>query len=342
MFWIVSLALLLAAGFFSLSPLLLSTRAWKLTAWVLVIMIPLTSYFLYQGVGTPMALNPAAIEPAPASSGDMNELTAQLRSRLSETPEDAEGWVLLARSYKNLQKYPESLEAIETANRLMPNQPLIQVELVETQLYVSGTPMLSEQMVETLEQAVQAEPALQKGLWLLGIAAAQRGNDEAAIDWWNRLLVQLDPASPIAQSVREQLDRSMLRLGQLPEPTTSGQWQGSEIRIELERSDGSAIFQIPAEAVLFVIIRPAGSAGGPPLGVKRVDQPEFPLQLALTDADSMLPQKPISSAGNLTIMARLSMTGQPLASAGDWQSPTVVLPQNAEDQLVLKLESGLD
>ncbi len=340
------MTLLLTAGVLSLSPLFSSTRVWKSTALGMILAVPLASYFLYQGVGTPMALNSASIEPAPASSTDMNELTDQLRSRLSDTPKDAEGWVLLGRSYKTLQKYPESLEAMETANRLMPDQPLIMVELVEAQLFASGNPILSDQMVSVLEQAVETEPTLQKGLWLLGIAAAQSGNHEAAIDWWNRLMIQLDPASPIAQSVKEQLDQSMLRLGLLPEPapepTTVGQWQGSEIRIELEQQESSPTPQIPAGAVLFVIIRPEGSAGGPPLGVKRINQPEFPLQLTLTDADSMLPQKPISSVGKLTIKARLSMNGQPMASAGDWQSPVIPIPGNTPELLVLTLNSDAD
>jgi hypothetical protein len=56
----------------------------------------------------------------------------------------------------------------------------------------------------------------------------------------------------------------------------------------------------------------------------------------------MLPQKPISSVGKLTIKARLSMNGQPMASAGDWQSPVIPIPGNTPELLVLTLNSDAD
>jgi len=62
------------------------------------------------------------------------------------------------------------------------------------------------------------------------------------------------------------------------------------------------------------------AAAGPPLGARKIERPEFPLTLSLTDKDSMLPQRPISAAGEVEIQARLSFSGQPLPVTGDWQS----------------------
>ena len=45
----------------------------------------------------------------------------------------------------------------------------------------------------------------QKALWLMGIAATQAGEDEAAISYWETLVQQLEPDSGSAQSVQQQI-----------------------------------------------------------------------------------------------------------------------------------------
>ncbi|MDP3937916.1 MAG: hypothetical protein Q8R92_07245 [Deltaproteobacteria bacterium] len=54
-------------------------------------------------------------------------------------------------------------------------------------------------------------------------------------------------------------------------------------------------------AVLFIIARPAGGPGGPPVAVKRIAAPEFPLTYALTAADSMAPGQPLQGRVNVTV-----------------------------------------
>ena len=336
MFWTLSIGILLLTGLATLWPLLGRGSNLKAVAGVLILLIPVAGYFMYQNVGTPRALEMPATAIIAAGAGDMNALTAQLRSRLEAEPDNVEGWVLLGRSYKTLQQYPQALEALENASRLAPDDPLVMVELVEAQLFVSGNPQVTAEMSQTLKQAVSVDPALQKGLWLLGIGAAQAGDDRQAVDWWNRLLAQLEPGSGIAQSVQEQISQASMRLGDTAPPTTGNQqaeagdavWEGLEIIIELAKPNAGEDFQLPADAAVFVIARAQGSTGGPPLGVSRIPRPEFPLVVKLTDENSMLPQRPISSAPALTIQARLSLSGQPIAAGGDWQSQSVSVGAN--------------
>lgn len=332
MFWAISIGLLLLTGLVTLWPLVSRDSGLRPAAVVLILALPLAGYVLYQQVGAPQALDMPASELNAAAAGDMNALTGQLRSRLEENPDNVEGWVLLGRSYKTLQQFPQALEALEQAYRLEPGNPLVVVELVEAQLFASGNPQISPQMTDALQQAVTVDPALQKGLWLLGIAAAQAGNDAAAIDWWGRLLAQLEPGSNIALSVLEQIEQAEQRLGSQtvangemssPQPPNES-WAGVQVTVEYP-SSGEAGLQIPENAVLFVIAREQGVSGGPPLGVSRIQQPEFPVQLTLTDSNSMMPQRPISSAPVLSVQARLSMNGQPVASAGDLQSQAMTV-----------------
>lgn len=82
-----------------------------------------------------------------------------------------------------------------------------------------------------------------------------------------------------------------------------------EIAEELEE-------RVPRGGVLFVIARSEG--GGPPLAVKRIVDPEFPLAFEIGPADRMIEQMPF--AGPLRLSARLDADGNATTrSAGDLQ-----------------------
>lgn len=68
---------------------------------------------------------------------------------------------------------------------------------------------------------------------------------------------------------------------------------------ELER-------KAPAGAILFLIARPAQGAG-PPLAVKRVESPQFPLEFSLGPDDRMIDAMPF--VGPLQLSARLDADG---------------------------------
>ena len=97
-------------------------------------------------------------------------------------------------------------------------------------------------------------------------------------------------------------------------------------------------YEVPTDqAALFVIAREPGSSG-PPLAVRRVLAPRLPLEIALTDADSMLPQRPLSAVSEVEIQARLSASGEPAAQPGDWQSAALRAALPHEGVIVLALD----
>lgn len=354
MFWALAYVTLLVATGITLSPLLGRLSSWKLPAWGAIAVLPVLALLLYRQVGTPAALDAIGTPPAPASvPGDqpeMSDLITQLQARLQEKPDSLDGWMLLGRSYKTLQQYPQAVEAFETAERLEPGNPLIATELVEARLFASGNPVITAGMVQQLKEAVSADPGLQKALWLLGIAAAQSGNEAEAVGYWENLLAQLEPGSEIAQTVAAQIaevsgtEASAPMDGQTKEtPPTKAEeaWQGVRITVGMGDAANKEISVIPAGAVLFVIVRDTMVTGGPPLGVRRVDQPALPVQLELTDADSMMPQRPISASEGLSLQARLSLSGRPTPSPGDWQSPVLPLNPDQAGAITLILEEEI-
>ena len=363
MFWVIASVALFAAALITFLPLLGGKTLWQPAALALIFLLPAAGLWIYSAVGTPEAIGlPSSPAPHPAiadaaGESDIDTMIASLRARLAESPDSLDGWMLLARTLKTMQRYPEALEALQTAHGIAPNDPLVMVELAEARIFVSSDGQIDADSAAMLERAVELDPEQQKGLWLLGIVSAQAGDLEGAIDRWESLLAQLEPGDPVAQSVQSQINEANARLGRPveplaeqpaaampaaapqpathPEPAAAGTWQGTPVRIV---AGEAARARIPTGAVLFVVIRTTGPAVGPPLGVRRVIDPILPLDITINDGDSMLQERKISLETEVQLQARISLSGSPAAAAGDWQSAPVTVPLSALDTVELLID----
>ncbi len=343
MFWVISLVILLITGLVLLWPMLQADSRWKVPGLLVLALIPALALWQYSWVGSPHAMQVESM-PVVAESSDasLDELVQSLRSRLTESPADVEGWVLLGRTYKATKDYPAAVEALETADRLVPDEPVIQVELVEARLFASGNPRFSAEMIQALERAVAKQEGLQKGWMLLGLAAAQQGDDATAVAHWRRLLQLVEPGTPVAQTIEAQIAEAENRIQSTGTGNETGEqtelpaaWQSAPVLIDLGPEAAKSLAELPAGASLFLIAREAGQNSGPPLAVRRIESPVFPLELRLNDRDSMLPQRPVSGFEALQLQARISISGEPMASAGDWQSAGVMFNSQQPEPVML-------
>jgi len=389
MFWAIAALALFAAAFVTFLPLLRGRSYWQPAALALLFLLPAAGLWIYSNVGTPEAIGlpVAQVGQHPGGAGaasaeDIDGMIEGLRSRLTRTPESLDGWILLARTLKTLQRYPEAREALEVAHGIAPDDPLVMVELAEARIFTSTDGRIDELSVAMLERAVELDPAQQKGLWLLGIAAAQAGDDAFAISYWESLLEQLEPGSNVAQSVQAQVNEARARMGMevampaetpvaaVAEPapavaaveppaqpigdagpagsgaapdsdsaTGAADWNGTDVRV---LASDAARAAIPPGAVLFVMVRTPGPAAGPPLGVRRIAGPQFPLEMTVSDRDSMMAQRPISSEQEVQLQARVSLSGSPAARPGDWESAPVTVPLDAAGAVELTLDQRVE
>jgi len=209
-FWIFAIALLVVASAIVSWPLFTGSARDKITGLFVLLMIPLAGILMYQNIGTPEAISLSPVKPAQQSlaqqtphseqQGQMDDLVASLQQRMTENPDDPDGWLILGRSLKSMQRYAEAEEALSNANRLVPDDPSIMVELAETMLFTAGEPEISSEARQLIESALLIDPNQQKGLWIMGMASAQEGEDTQAIAYWTRLQEQLDPATGPFQS----------------------------------------------------------------------------------------------------------------------------------------------
>ena len=116
-------------------------------------------------------------------------------------------------------------------------------------------------------------------------------------------------------------------------------WSGT--RLVITAADGAQA-ALDQGAVLYIVIRSAGPAMGPPLGVRRVANPSFPLEISVTDGDSMMQERLISSETNVQFQARVSLTGSPTAQAGDWQSTSETVELAGAARVVLNIDKQLE
>lgn len=357
-FWIIAAIVLFAGAVIALFPLLRVKTGWQPVALALAFALPAIGLWMYDSFGTPSGIDvigtPTAMQSADPHSGqqamDMESALAALQSRLEQNPDDLEGWVLLARTFMASQRIDEAAGALEKAHQLAPDNAFVMTDLAEVRIFQTTDGVIPQSSVDLLESALQVSPDMQKALWLMGIAKMQAGDDMFALRYWESLIEQLQPGSEVHTMVAAQIVEAQARLGMIPgeeasEPTTEQApaegdgWSGT--RVVLDGVDG-AKEALANGAVLFVTIRAPGPAMGPPLGVRRLVDPSFPLELTITDQDSMMAERPISSESEIQVQARVSLTGSPTTQPGDWRSAVKTTQLSSNGLVVLNIDQAVE
>lgn len=123
-------------------------------------------------------------------------MVAQLAEKLKANPEDVDGWLKLARSYKVLGDAAKSQEAARQAVAHGPKRADAFMALGDALMgdfATDGTHKLPDGAREALNQSLALDPSNRDVLWLLGNDAAASGDKAKAAELWGRLLAQLDP-----------------------------------------------------------------------------------------------------------------------------------------------------
>ena len=293
------------------------------------------------GLGVAFAIVPVAFavyayvsnwDPVAQSHASEGErLVKELEERLVRSPDNVPGWALLGRSYVSLGEYEKASRALREAWTRDPQDNEIKLDYAEAQI-LSDRNALGEDGGRLVEEVLAAEPANLKALWYGGHVALALGHDEDAKARWAKIL-QLDHPPEIEAIVRERL----AALGERPEfppaaETVAGASAatsaaaGPSVHLDVSLASGRSIQQLPATAALFIIARAPG--GGPPLAVIRQPANAVPGQFTLSDANSMIQGRSLGDYDEVTLVARLSKSGQPIEQPGDWYAQARVRPKD--------------
>lgn len=92
--------------------------------------------------------------------------------------------------------------------------------------------------------------------------------------------------------------------------------------------------ELSPDSAVFVFVR-ASENPGPPLAVVRTRVGELPFEIVLNDSHAMIPGKTISSARNVIVGARISISGNPDRQPGDYEQLSSPIHSNTEKTVEL-------
>lgn len=274
-----------------------------------------------------------------ARASEGQRLVDELAARLERAPDDVAGWELLGRSYIALGDYEQSVRAYREAwNRTPQPDDDLKLSFAEAQI-LSDRAALGGDAGRLVEEVLADEPANPKALWYGGHVALERGREDEVKARWSKLLA-MNPPDEIATILRE-------RLKALGAPASAAGASGDTaaaapapsgptVHLDVSLAGGRSIQQLPPSAALFIIARAPG--GGPPLAVIRQPPSAVPGQFTLSDANSMIAGRSLGDYDEITLVARLSKSGQPGEQPGDWYAQTSYRPKDGAGTVALVID----
>jgi cytochrome c-type biogenesis protein CcmH len=190
-------------------------------AYMIGIGLALVAVIVYLRIGNPdgvtnaatmsAAPNTTATAPAERTQAQIEANVAALAKRLQSNPADAQGWTILARSYGSMGRFGEAAGAYAKATELTPDNADLWAEYAFASAMASGRKLEGKPM-ELVDRALKVDPDNPKALGLAASAAYEAKNYQKAIDYWQRLLKQVPPASEVAQEIQSRVDEAKSQL----------------------------------------------------------------------------------------------------------------------------------
>ena len=279
-------------------------------------------FLLLLGIGLGVLLMRATRQ----REGDQGSITGDF---LTGTDSSGNPDALLAQGRAAFEKrdWGRSIEAFKKVLAVDPNNPEAHAYM-GLMLVQAGH---NEGALSSFDRALAADPNFPVALWGKGMLLAQTGGDPAEA---RRLLEKVSQMMPAGQEKAE-VEKTIAGLGKpgavtktqapakkpppAPEQAAAATIQGV-IDIDPKSKAGA-----DPQSVLFIIAKTTTGAG-PPLAVKKIPGPKFPLTYSVGPEDVMMPGSVFS--GKLFISARLDKDGniatkQPGDLAGEYKKNPV-------------------
>jgi len=173
----------------------------------LLLLLPVLAFAAYGILGNPKALDPAQTAAAPKMTAEqISGMVARLAERMQANPDDMQGWLMLARSYKTMGRYEEAAAAYAKAEKVIDDDPELLASYAETIAMASGNGLKGKPS-QLIARALKIDPQHPHSLFLAGAAAMGAGDNRKGIAYWEALLPQVEPGSELDQMLRSGIDK---------------------------------------------------------------------------------------------------------------------------------------
>ena len=301
---------------------------------IILLLIPVITIPLYLKVGnlnfTKLLDSKQAASQARAAAVPMKEdgtpdidtMVANLQKKMDANPENSKGWYMLGRSYMVLKRYPEAAKSFDRAYKILPDSAETMLSLADA-LSMSNQGQLSGRPAELVNKALKLEPQNITALWLSGMASRQQGNYLEAISQWKKVLPLINNAdetievnrliSEAKSKLAPELQESVSNEKQVKTEDKNNISAGINVSVSISKE---MLAQASPDDLVFIY---AKAMSGPPmpLAALRKQVSDLPIDVILNDDMAMMPNLKLSAFSEVTVGARVSKTGRPIAENGD-------------------------
>ena len=292
------------------------------TALALVLVLPLATAGLYTWLGSPAALDARATRSV--TQQDVEKMVSDLADRVAKNPSDTKGWIVLARSYRAMNRLPQSEDAFNHIGDTLYQDATLLAEYADV-LATRAMGNFNGKPMEMVTRALQVDPENPMALSLAATAAYNRSDFAQAVVHWEHLLRIVPAESDDAKWLSEAVAKTRAQMGSpaasqavvaaADKKTANASVGGMSISGRVSLAPALASKVAPTDTVFIFARSPQGPRM--PLAVQRVHVSDLPFDFKLDDSMAMSPEFKISGAAEVRIEARISKNGSATPGPGD-------------------------
>lgn len=316
------------------APAAAASRSSRATALAIALVVPIAAGLIYWQRGDLAAFDPALQQamgegsPHNMAPGEVERIVEKLAERLKQEPDNANGWVTLARTYYVLRRFPEAVQAYEQLVKLVPDDANVLADYADALAMARGRKIAGEPLA-LVKKALALDPNQWKALAMAGTEAFDRKDYKTAVEYWERLRSAVPAESEIAKSITASIAEARELGGIKPaavaaapkaaapaakSPATAAPAAGS-VAGSVDLAPALKAKALPDD-VVYIFARPAE---GPrmPLAIVKVQVKDLPASFVLDDAMAMSPNFKLSGFAEVVVGARVSKSGTANPRSGD-------------------------
>lgn len=323
----------------------------RLMVVVAAITVPAIALALYAATGRPELLDRDGSgrltnqQVSQFSAMGPQQRIPALEGYVAQNANAPRAWTLLASAYRGQERYREAAEAFGRARKAGRTPDARLIARQAESLLLANDRRFNAEIQRLIDASLEVDPRNPLGLMLAGHAALTRGDNETAVERWQRLAEQI----PEGDDRRRIIEGLIARAGgDAPGSGNAGAAGGSDgaagtgeaagttITVRLQLNDALRD-QVDGDDTVFVFARRAGAEDGPPLAVQRTTVDALPAAIELSDAQAMVPGRTLSSAERVVVTARVSRSGDVSASPGDLEGVTDAIATDRNEPIDLTI-----
>lgn len=247
----------------------------------------------------------------PMTQESVEKMVTEFAAKMETEPDNLKGWAMLARSYRILGRNTDAANAYARAGSFVDSDPQLLADYADV-LAANANGNFAGKPQQLINKALALDPNNLLALWLSGTAAFNAQNYKAAVQFWEKLAIQLPPDTDEARAIASSIAEARSKGGLAPASTPAI----SNLGVSGQVGISSALqAKVKSGDILMVIARKPGERM--PVAVLKTAVTAFPISFVLNDSSAMSPNALISQLPEVSVEVRISKTGMAMPESGD-------------------------